>query len=155
MSARFCVVLFVGLLALSLFGCSGQKSAQAPSGPLPPVYTFAPVEKPTPESVFFATDKSDITPQAAVALKNQAEWLKQHPDTKMQITGNADQRASQEYNQALGQKRADAVKDYLVQLGVNADRLETASYGAARPVCTESEENCYAANRRADLRAIG
>lgn len=171
MKAKFCFVLSISFLVLFMFssGCS-QKAATtqpAPVSRLEPVPSPAPtaqpmppqpkpvVQKPMAGSVFFASNKSDITPQAAVALRNQAEWLKQNPEMKMQISGNADQRAGEEYNQALGQKRADAVKDYLVQLGVGADRLETTSYGKDRPICTESKENCYSANRRVDLQAIG
>jgi peptidoglycan-associated lipoprotein len=90
-----------------------------------------------------------------VVLKNQAEWLRQNPNTKVEIAGNADQRASEEYNQKLAQERAEAVKEHLVGLGVSPDRLMTASHGKDKPVCGESTEACYAANRRVDMSVIG
>jgi peptidoglycan-associated lipoprotein len=110
---------------------------------------------PVPRSVFFATDKSEITPSGSVVLKNQAEWLQQHPNARVEIAGNADARAGEEYNQKLAQERADAVKGHLVGLGVNPDRMMTASHGKDKPVCGESTEACYAANRRVDLSVIG
>ncbi len=110
---------------------------------------------PVPESVFFAYDKSDITPQMSVALKNQAEWLKQNPDRKLEISGNTDERGTEGYNQRLGQERADVVKNHLVQLGVSPDRMTTTSNGKNNPVCSESTASCQAANRRVDLNGIG
>lgn len=169
MKAKFCLFLFVGFLAVCLTGCScAQKTAKvepvpvtklepvaAPPAvqPMPPPKPVA--QQPMPQSVFFPTDKAEITPQTAVVLKNQAEFLKDNPGTKIEITGNADQRGSEAYNQTLAQKRADAVKGYLVEMGVNPDRLTTRSLGKDKPVCDESTGNCYAANRRADLQAIG
>jgi len=115
----------------------------------------APQPGQTAQSVYFGTDETGITPQAQSALKSQAEWLKQNPHAKMEITGNTDPRAGEEYNRTLGQKRAEAVKDYLVGLGVSPDRLETRSYGKDRPVCNEATENCYASGRRVDLEVTG
>jgi peptidoglycan-associated lipoprotein len=130
--------------------------AEAPP-PQPPPQQVTEVQPvpPVPESVFFSLDKSEITTQGAVTLKNQAEFLKQNPDRKVQISGYTDERGSDEYNQKLGQERADAVKGHLAQLGINADRMTTASYGKEKPVCTESTESCHAANRRVDLDVTG
>lgn len=107
------------------------------------------------EPVYFMVGKYSITPRAAKVLQKESEWLKQNPDTKINISGNADSRASKKYNRILAQKRADAVKNRLVALGISPDRIQTTSYGKDNPVCTKTTKGCYAANRRVDLQAIG
>jgi peptidoglycan-associated lipoprotein len=105
------------------------------------------------QDVYFDYDKSDIRDDARTALTHDAETLKQiftdMPDAIVQIEGNCDERGSAEYNIGLGDRRASAAKDFLVQLGVPADKLKTISYGKERPVCTESNEECWQRNRRA------
>ncbi len=104
---------------------------------------------------YFDFDKSDIRPDAREALTKDAEVLKgifaNDPNFTVVIEGNCDERGSAEYNLALGDRRAAAAKEFLVQLGVPADRLKTISYGKERPVCTESTEECWQRNRHDHL----
>ncbi len=81
-------------------------------------------------------------------MKKNADWFKANANQKVRIEGNCDERGTVEYNLALGQKRADSAKNYLVGLGVNAASLDTISYGKERPVCNEHNEECWAKNRR-------
>jgi len=86
-------------------------------------------------------------------LQENARWLTTNTAIKVQIEGHCDERGTNEYNLALGQRRADAVKRYLIALGVPTGRLSTISYGEERPVCTQPDESCYARNRRAQFAA--
>ena len=97
---------------------------------------------------FFDYDSSDIRPDARTALQQTAAFLKAYPNTHIAVEGHCDERGSTEYNLALGQRRANAVKQYLVSLGVNGDTLTTTSWGKEKPFCTESSESCYQQNRR-------
>lgn len=81
-------------------------------------------------------------------LQRQATWLLKYPSVRVTIEGNCDERGTREYNLALGARRAEAVKDYLGSLGVPSARMSTISYGKERPVCTQSDETCWAQNRR-------
>jgi len=101
--------------------------------------------------VYFAFDSSALDAAARAILDANAEWLSANPGTSITIEGNCDERGTREYNLALGQKRADAVRDYLISAGVDASRIETVSFGEERPVCQESGEACWAQNRRADI----
>ncbi len=100
------------------------------------------------DKVFFAYDKSDIDDGARATLQKQAAWLQRWPTVVLIIEGHADERGTREYNLALGARRAQAAKDYLASLGVTGARLETISYGKERPVCVQSDEACWAQNRR-------
>jgi peptidoglycan-associated lipoprotein len=97
---------------------------------------------------YFDYDSADIKPEARTALQKSADFLKNYPNTRVTIEGHCDERGSTEYNLALGQRRANAVKEYLVSLGIPADRLSTTSWGKEKPFCTEATEACYAQNRR-------
>ncbi|HTZ31962.1 MAG TPA: peptidoglycan-associated lipoprotein Pal [Methylomirabilota bacterium] len=97
---------------------------------------------------FFDYDSSEIRPDARAALQKTADFLKAYPNTHVAIEGHCDERGSTEYNLALGQRRANAVKQYLVSLGVNGDTLTTTSWGKEKPFCTESTESCWQQNRR-------
>jgi peptidoglycan-associated lipoprotein len=103
------------------------------------------------QDAYFDYDKSDIREDARAVLTMNAEALKrifaEMPDAKVSIEGNCDERGSAEYNLGLGDRRATAAKDFLVQLGVPADKLTTISYGKEKPVCTESNEECWQRNR--------
>jgi len=119
-----------------------------------------PAEAPKPEvseedafsqamkDAYFDYDKSDIRPDAQRALTSDSEFLKSH-SIKFTIEGQCDERGSEEYNLGLGDRRATAAKNFLVNLGVNGDSINTISYGKDRPVCTEHSEDCWQQNRRA------
>jgi peptidoglycan-associated lipoprotein len=98
---------------------------------------------------YFDFDKSNIRPDAAQVLSSNADFLKQHSSIRFTIEGHCDERGSEEYNLGLGDRRANSAKNYLVNLGISADRISTISYGKSRPVCTESNEDCWQRNRRA------
>ncbi|HXN48315.1 MAG TPA: OmpA family protein [Bryobacteraceae bacterium] len=138
---------------------TGTVNVTVPPPPPPPAPTPTPVPKKTlsellateVQDVYFGLNKSKIREDASAVLTHDAEALKQIfaeiPDGVVQIEGNCDERASAEYNIGLGARRAAAAKDFLVQLGVPADRLKTVSYGKERPVCTEANEECWQKNR--------
>ena len=109
------------------------------------------VPEPSSHSVYFAFDSSDLDAAAQSILDANAAWLKANADKSITIEGNCDERGSREYNLALGQRRADAVKAYLVDHGVDASRISTVSFGEERPVCHGTGEACWAQNRRADI----
>ena len=100
------------------------------------------------KDVFFAYDSYDIEPQYQKVLQADARFLQQHPKMMFTIEGHCDERGSTEYNLALGDNRANATKQALVQLGVSGDRIRTISYGKEKPFCTESNETCWQQNRR-------
>jgi peptidoglycan-associated lipoprotein len=106
---------------------------------------------PAEHSVYFAFDKSNITAKGAAILNANAAWLASHPQTAVTVEGNCDQRGTREYNLALGQRRADSVKAYLVAHGAKAANITTVSFGKEKPVCVGTGENCWSQNRRADI----
>jgi len=97
---------------------------------------------------YFDLDKADIRPDARAALEKTASFLKGYPNAHVTIEGHCDERGSTEYNLALGDRRANAVKQYLVNLGIPAANLNTVSYGKEKPFCMESNESCWQQNRR-------
>jgi peptidoglycan-associated lipoprotein len=97
---------------------------------------------------YFDLDKADIRPDARAALEKTASFLKGYPLAHVTIEGHCDERGSTEYNLALGDRRANAVKQYLVNLGIPAGNLNTVSYGKEKPFCMESNESCWQQNRR-------
>jgi len=99
------------------------------------------------DRVFFAFDKSELSSDARGTLGRQAAWLKQWSNQRLTIEGHCDERGTREYNLALGERRANAVKDYLVASGVSASRLSTISYGKERPIMLGSNEAAWAQNR--------
>ena len=101
------------------------------------------------DRVLFAVDQSTLTPEGRATLEGQAIWLLQNADFTAVIEGHADEQGTREYNLALGARRADAARAYLVSQGVQAGRLQVVSYGKERPIEVCSEEACYAKNRRA------
>lgn len=100
------------------------------------------------DRVFFGFDKYDLSDEAQGTLQRQAAWLKANPTVTLVIEGNCDERGTREYNLALGERRATAVKNYLVTLGISANRLSTISYGKERPVALGHNEAAWAQNRR-------
>ncbi|HEX9938272.1 MAG TPA: OmpA family protein [Longimicrobium sp.] len=103
------------------------------------------------EIVFFEYDSDEITPTAEDKLTTKAAILRSNPSLRLRIEGHADQRGSTEYNLALGQRRAEAVRAYLVNLGIDGGRLATSSYGKERPLMEGEDEDAFARNRRAEF----
>jgi peptidoglycan-associated lipoprotein len=101
------------------------------------------------DRIFFDTDRNTLTPQATATLDRQAGWLQQYPQVNVWVAGNCDERGTEEYNLALGQRRAAADRDYLVAHGINRSRIETISYGKSRPIDAASTPQAWAQNRNA------
>jgi len=104
------------------------------------------------DRVFFAFDSSELSPAARQTLQRQSEWLQSHRQVDVVIEGHADERGTREYNLALGDRRATAVKNYLVALGISPQRVETISYGKERPAVLGSGEEVWRQNRRAVMK---
>jgi peptidoglycan-associated lipoprotein len=138
-----------------------------PPPPPPPAPTPAPAPAPLSEEeifarksldqlnaerpltdVFFELDRADIKDEGRSALQKNADWMKRWGSTQVTVEGHCDSRGSAEYNLGLGSRRASAVKEYLVSLGVPANRLTTISKGKESPFCGEENENCWSQNRR-------
>ena len=118
-----------------------------PAGPTPgSVQDF---EVTAGDRVFYGFDQYTLTSEARATLRRQAAWLASYPGVRVLIAGNADERGTREYNLALGARRANAARDYLVSQGVDPARIETVSYGKENPVCRQSTEECWARNRNA------
>ena len=154
---------------IALAGCSKKPPANLP--PAPPAETTAPAETTPPPSnvgnaavpgsradflnqagtdtVHFATDKSDLDDEATGILTKQAAWLQKYPNVRVTIEGHCDERGTREYNMALGERRANAAKDFLLSQGVPESRLLVTSWGKERPVAPGSNEEAWAQNRRA------
>ncbi|MBI1236990.1 MAG: peptidoglycan-associated lipoprotein Pal [Alphaproteobacteria bacterium] len=107
------------------------------------------------DRVFYDLDRSTLTAAGRETLRRQADWLNAYPGTDILIAGNCDERGTREYNLALGARRANAARDYLVSLGVSPSRIQTVSYGKERPTCRESSERCWALNRNATTMISG
>lgn len=101
------------------------------------------------DRVFYALDSSTLSSEARATLDKQAAWLAQYPQNRVQLAGNCDERGTTEYNLALGQRRANAARDYLVARGVNSSRITTISYGKDRPSALGSDEQSWSQNRNA------
>ena len=121
--------------------------AASTEGPTPG--SVADFQKNVQDTVHFGFDRHDLTAEAKGALDHQAEWLKKWPNVNLLVEGYCDVRGTTEYNLALGEKRAHAVKHYLESHGVMADRLQTVSYGKERPMDAGNTEEAHAKNRRA------
>jgi len=100
------------------------------------------------DRVYFAYDSSALDGEARANLQRQAAWLNNYPQYAVMVQGHADERGTREYNLALGERRANAARDYLVAQGVSPSRVSTVSYGEERPVCVQSNESCWSRNRR-------
>jgi len=138
--------------------CQKKVQAQAPApAPAAPAPKPAPAPAPAPaklevpafmtERVFFDFDKSVLKLEGQALLKKKADWLKANPATKMLIEGNTDERGTAEYNLALGERRAESAKKFLVDLGIDAKRISTISYGEERPLDPRKNEEAWAKNR--------
>jgi peptidoglycan-associated lipoprotein len=100
------------------------------------------------EDVYFDYDKAELKSDARASLAKNAQWLQRWPSTKVRVEGHCDARGTNEYNLALGEKRAAAVRDYLAGLGVAGERVQIVTKGEESPFCLEESESCYAQNRR-------
>ena len=130
--------------------------APGPQTPLPQTVGVVPGTQPHfaqtlngQDVIYFDTDQFNVDSEDAAALRSQAQYLLQYPGIRGRIEGHADERGTREYNLALGERRANAAKNYLVSLGVPSTRLTTVSYGKERPVALGSNEASWAQNRRA------
>jgi peptidoglycan-associated lipoprotein len=160
------------ILALALFGCSSQKKSangaeggagagaggigesgtgagggnsleQLKNGTLGQNGSGGPLG-----DIHFGYNDYTVRPEDGDVLKQNANWLQENPNKRVQIEGHCDERGSEEYNIALGAKRAQAAKDYLQTLGIAGDRMSTISYGKELPICTDHTDECWAQNRR-------
>ncbi len=100
------------------------------------------------DPVFFNYDESEILPEARTILQRNADWMRMWPSTRIRVEGHCDERGTNEYNLGLGDERANAVRDYLVSLGIQASRVQTVSRGEESPFCSDSHEGCWSRNRR-------
>ena len=155
---------FAALSAALLLGACTHKqeavnTAPPPAPPPPPAAPAPVVSSIIPgsaqdfkvnvgDTVHFALNQYNIEDNDKGTLGKQAAWLTRYPAVRLTIEGHCDERGTREYNLALGARRANAVKEFLVAQGVAAGRLETVSYGKERPICTESGEDCWSQNRR-------
>ena len=147
---------FFSILAVCLLvaACAGQdeQSATGTAGPGagagPAPGTVAEFVQEVGDRVFFGFDRFDLSAEARATLDRQAAWLQQYPDVSIRIEGHADERGTRAYNLALGERRANAVENYLVALGVSSARIETVSFGKERPLNPGSNEQAWAQNRR-------
>lgn len=129
-------------------GNVGEETVTSPFGEP----TQASLESYAGDRVFYAFDSSELSPLARQTLQRQADWLKAHGRIRVAVEGHADERGTREYNLALGERRANAAKNYLVALGIAPDRLKTISYGKERPAVLGSGEEVWRQNRRAVLK---
>lgn len=100
------------------------------------------------DPVFFNYDEAEILTEAQSILQRNAEWMREWPSTRIRIEGHCDERGTNEYNLALGDSRSNAVREYLVSLGIPANRIATVSRGEESPFCADSHEGCWSRNRR-------
>jgi peptidoglycan-associated lipoprotein len=107
------------------------------------------------DDVFFDLDKSDIRTDARASLQKDSDWLKRWASAQITVEGHSDSRGTAEYNLALGARRATAVKDYLVSLGVTAARVTIVSKGKEQPFCAQADESCWQQNRRGHFMITG
>lgn len=128
---------------------SNSQVATAPAGPKPG--SQIDLEINVGDRVLFAFDSSALTAESRTTIERWAAWLKTYPANRVIIEGHADERGTREYNLALGARRADSARDYLVSLGIDPNRVKVISYGKERPAVPGSNENAWAQNRRAAL----
>ena len=161
-----------GVAVVAIAACTPRPAAQGPAGDTAPVtgpqYPTAPsgpvdggslgAAAPGSEQdfvvnvgdrVYFDLDSYEVRPDAYPRLDAQAAWLQRYPQVTVRIEGNADERGTREYNLALGARRAESVRAYLIQRGIPAARIDTISYGKERPIAAGSNEEAWARNRNA------
>ena len=165
MKTSLAALMITGLVA----GCATQSSEQSSPAPAPapsamsstPAARSAPATSvaarsgamamPQGRSVYYEFDRSEIKADGAKVVDANAQYLREHPEAKVKVEGNADERGSREYNLALGQRRADAVQKRMTILGIPSDRIESVSYGKEKPKATGHDESSWSENRRSDI----
>jgi peptidoglycan-associated lipoprotein len=167
MNTKIATILLLAS-ATGLAACAKKAPEVLPPAP---TQTAAPATQPTPQvqptgpavgtqghfaaavgsstTIYFDTDRYNVDTQDAAALQAQAQYFARFPQVTFTIEGHADERGTREYNLALGERRANSAKNYLVSLGVDANRISVVSYGKERPVALASNEGAWAQNRRA------
>ncbi len=172
---RAAKLALVAVAVATLAACA-KKPAPTPPPPPPPPPATAPYTPPPPpppvvtgvlpgsmqdfvvnvgDRIYFDLDSYDVSSDAQPVLSNQAAWLVRYPNVRIRIEGNADERGTREYNLALGARRANSVRDFLVGRGVAATRIETISFGKERPIAEGSDEASWAQNRNAHTAITG
>ncbi len=156
-------LIIVAAAALALAGCSKKPPANLPPPPTsqdsqtetsqygnrPDSQAAFLAEMGGRETIYFDTDRYNIDNADAAALSAQVQWLMKYPQKRIKIEGHADERGTRDYNLALGERRANATKNYLVGLGIDASRISTMSFGKERPVAIGSDQSAWSLNRRA------
>ena len=145
-------LILVSIFALLLSACATQKAAKIDSQIQGDVYTGTDTVEyladGVPDRVFFATNESVLTTASRDTLRKQAAWLRKNSDINVVLEGHADERGTREYNLALGERRANAAKDYLMTYGVSGKRISVISYGKEKPVNPASSPLAWSQNRR-------
>ena len=174
MMAKISTTLLAATALIALAGCAKKRPAVLPPAPAEQATEVAPSgtagdvdpnggpgsdadfrRSVQSNTVNFAVDVYDIDSTARGILDSQVEWLNRYPQVRITVEGHCDERGTREYNLALGDRRANAAKNYLVARGVAASRISTISYGKERPLALGSDEEAYAQNRRAVTVIIG
>ena len=144
--------LLILVACLVLTACATQKKASSPGQMQGDVYTGSDSVKElasgVPDRVFFATNETVLTTASRETLRKQAAWLRKNSDINVVLEGHADERGTREYNLALGERRANSAKDYLMTYGISSDRISVLSYGKERPVDSGSSPLAWSKNRR-------
>jgi len=167
------VLLLTVLAVITLFsGCKKKAGPQTPP-PAPAVSPSSPTTDWTPEKrdealkvettadyynkqgvlkrIHFEVNKWEILPESREILKRNAEWVLKHAEFNLIVEGHCDERNTEAFNLALGERRANAAKEYLIGLGIAASKIQTVSYGENKPLCSDHNEECWAKNRRAEF----
>lgn len=163
---KFPLLLVAATATLAIAGCSKKAPEELPPPPVVAEKVVEAVTPPTPtgpvpgsaedfkanttsDHILFDTDMSDLDDGDRAVLRSQAEWLLRYTDVRATIEGHCDERGTRDYNLALGERRANAAKNYLAALGISPDRMTTISYGKERPSALGSDASAWAQNRRA------
>ena len=145
-------IVLITFVSMALTACAAQKKAAKPSTIQGDVYTGKSTVEylatGVKDRVFYATNKSILTTASRDTLRKQAAWMRKNKDITVTVEGHADERGTREYNLALGERRANAVKDYLLTYGISGGRVAVISYGKERPVNSGSSPLAWSQNRR-------
>tara|TARA_B100000945_G_C19942720_1_gene394772 strand:+ start:61 stop:540 length:480 start_codon:yes stop_codon:yes gene_type:complete len=158
MKNKYLSLFFAGILLISgceTIGGSSSGSASGEFGDSKQANLQAYLQNEIGDRVYFETDKHNISSSSAFTLESQANWLKSTPGFQLLIEGHCDERGTREYNLALGERRGNAVKEFLESLGVDPGRLTVISYGKERPAAEGSTSESWSENRRAVLVVSG